>query len=120
MEDNSMSEKNSNDDLMQDNNNVEEKQQRRSFVKTALGIAGAAVTLGMSGNANAANVKKRSRTFLKLSSQQRASLVSKLKVGLKNREILAKGGSVGRGYSDYIDYNDHIDTTGALQQRRLR
>ena len=115
-----MTEKNSKGSQTQDGDNVEEQQQRRNFVKTTLGIAGAVITLGMGGNADAARVKKKSQTFLRLSSQQRTSLVSKLKIGLRNREILSKGGSVGRGYSDYIDYNDHIDTTGSLQQKQMQ
>ena len=103
---------------------VEQQEERRTFMKKALmSVAGALATLGLGGQASAAE-PKRTDNFRKITPQQRSQLTSKLKAGLKNREIVIQGGRVGRAYSDHINYSDHVNEAGQfkppLQQRAPR
>ena len=104
---------------------TEEKKEtsRRKFIKKAVvaGVAGvAAVTTGKSLEA-VKKLKPGTRSFVKIKANERNALLMKLKKSINNRELVLKGmGEKLGGYSDYIDYSDHINEWDAGMKTKIK
>ena len=105
---------------------TEEKNEtsRRKFIKKVVvaGVAGvAAVTSGKALEAVEKKLKPGTKSFVKIKAGERNALLTKLKQSLKNRELVLKGmGEKLGGYSDHIDYSDHINEWDAGMKTKIK